>query len=256
MLSSEFWVEIRSVRSPAPAATYTPIVPDEDFIDTETGEHGPPDWPVQSITGRSLILTYLDARGQSSERQVMCRKLSRNGEHRYLHAFCFVRHALRQFRVDRIRLIIDPETGELFDPATTLLDQFMPDSVAASPHRYGLSPRVYADLNAALNVLAFIARCDGQWHPLEEDRIADFATAFWMRSEINAPLHVDEIMKHAARLAPDAETFWVSLTRCAEHPVLSQIIRRHASSVIAADGVMHEKEFYWGSRLDAFMQEY
>src|SRR5690606_1707583 len=105
------------------------------------------------------------------ERLVLCRRLNSKAGTLYLDAFCYVRERPRSFRADRIRSLVDHETGEVHSPGSSYLELYLPNSVSAAPFRYGLPPTQFADFNAALNVLAFMARCDGKWHPLEADAI-------------------------------------------------------------------------------------
>jgi len=250
----DFWNEIRGRRTDPPPAQYSPRLPDRDAPETEADDTAdPPAWQPQSITGRTYVIAYSDSKQQISERQVLCRRLEQNAGTLYLHAFCYVRERPRVFRGDRINMMIDSETGEVFQPGSLHLEQFLPEATSDAPYRYGLSPQHFANLNAALNVLAFIARCDGEWHPLEAGSIEDFASSYWLRAEIPSSLDTSQVLRHAARLAPDAEAFWVSLQRCAEHPLLSKIIRRHISNVIDADGFHHPREIYWGRQVDEFL---
>lgn len=251
------WAELRGIRSAPPPIQLRPTLPATDApeleADAEDAGDAPPSWAPQSITGRTFVLAYADSKGQASERQVQCRQLAERAGTLYLHAFCFARERLRTFRADRIRTIMDTETGELFEPGMELLAHFLPNIVSKSRLHYGLPPQRFADFNAALNVLAFMARCDGHWHPLEAESIEDFAAGYWLRAEIDAPLDLGEVAHHVARLAPDAETFWVSLNRCAADPILSTIIRRHVSALIDADGEHHPLELYWGRQIDEFL---
>ncbi len=284
----DLWLEMRGIVTPppVPVVRYTPSVPDEeeeesgispasattatagletvrlsdhpqdDLSDAETEEEDrAPAWQAETITGRSFVIQYSDSKGRASERQIMCRSIAVNGDVTYLHAYCYVRNSVRMFRAERIVSVIDTETGEIHEPGASFLASFLPNTESKAPYRYGLSPQQFGDFNAALNVLAFMARCDGEWHELETEAIIDFAAAYWLRTEIIAPLDEVEVLRHISRLAPTGEVFWVSLHRCRENPVLAGIIRRHIAALIDADGQHHEKELYWGAAVDAFLTE-
>lgn len=212
---------------------------------------GPPSWDAESITGRVLIIEYRDTRGQVSNRQITCRNLADRAGTLYLQAWCHARRAPRCFRVDRIAGLADSTSGEIYDVADFF--RAAPREESHSAYHFGLSVRQFADFNAALNVLAFLARCDGRWHPMEGERIEQFVSSYWLRSEIRSDLDLATVRRHVDRLAPDAESFWVSLSRCAEHPVLRPIIRQHAGAVVDADGVHHPQELYWGRMIDEFI---
>lgn len=66
---------------------------------------------------------------------------------------------------------------------------------------------------------------------------------------------IGSILAHTDRLAPDAETFWIAMHRCANTPALLDLLRRSARDVVEADGVIAPEEFYWGSRIDEFVLE-
>ena len=66
---------------------------------------------------------------------------------------------------------------------------------------------------------------------------------------------INSILAHISRLAPDAETFWIAMHRCANSPALLDILKRSAREVVEADGVIAPEEFYWGNRIDEFVRE-
>lgn len=202
-----------------------------------------------ALSGTQVEIEYVDSRGQGSVRRVVCLRLEGRAGLKYLHTRCLERRAPRVFRVDRIAALIDPATGEIHQPGSLWLAQFDADFVTDAPFRYGLSPTQYSDFNAGLAVLAFIARCDGRWHDLEGEAIEAFASAFWIRSELSVPFDETAIMRHAARLGPDAESLLDALPRCGANPVLRQIICRHVEAVVNADGHLHPKEVYWAAQI-------
>lgn len=255
----KFWKELAGVL-PAirPSSDLADQVPSSDPADM-IGEQGGnrsidlPTWNVESITGRNFRIRYQDSRGRESERTVICRRLEERAGVLYLMAWCAARSQLRMFRVERIAEMLDPETGEVFTPVEPFLQMFASEQYA-SPYRYGLPPRQFAALNAALNVLVFMACCDGEWHPLENDALEEFAAAWWMRAEISAPFDLAAIVAHSRRLSPDAEAMFVSLLQCAADPVLAPIIRRHIAKVIDADGRHHPAEVHWGGAIDEILR--
>ena len=250
------WADVRGSAPVVETANYSPELPEEDCPETVVpASDAPPARPAGSIAGRTLVIVYSDSRGAVSERQIICHELGAKAGVLYLKGWCLLRQQLRSFRADRVRLVIDPVTGEIHDPGTSFILAFAPDTTTSSRFHYGLSPKEYGAFNAALNVLAFMARCDGEWHALEAEAIEAFATSYWMRAEIAAPLDLDEVNRHAARLAPDAEVFFTSLIACAAHPVLAPVIRRHVAAVIDADGLHHPLEAYWGRQVDEMLAE-
>ncbi|MEY8688346.1 MAG: WYL domain-containing protein [Leptothrix sp. (in: b-proteobacteria)] len=61
--------------------------------------------------GQRLRIQYVDAAGESSERVIQVRGVEPGG--RLVQAWCELRNAERSFRVDRMRQVVDAETGEI-----------------------------------------------------------------------------------------------------------------------------------------------
>ena len=63
------------------------------------------------MDGRYLM-TYTDAAGDQSQREVKPKRVEQRGEHLYLVTYCLKARAPRTFRVDRIESLVDSDTGE------------------------------------------------------------------------------------------------------------------------------------------------
>lgn len=202
-----------------------------------------------SINGLTVIIDYRDAKGQASTRQVSCVRIENAGGKRYLRAFCHQRRALRVFLIDRIRAVMDAETGEELTNGDAFFDQYINDRITNSPLGWGLSPIQRADLGAGLSVLTFLARCDGHIHPSELDEIETFIAAWWMRAEISAEIPEQDIAAYARRLAPDVEAFVIAAQRVGSDALLRQLIAGYARRVVEADGIIAAEERHWIRRL-------
>lgn len=64
-----------------------------------------------------LDIEYVDSKGQRTERYVEAKSLEARGGKLYLWAWCEIRQAVRNFRVDRIAALSNGETGEVVEPA-------------------------------------------------------------------------------------------------------------------------------------------
>lgn len=65
--------------------------------------------------GHEYFLEYADSKGKLSERNIIFRSVDTNqSEQPYIKAVCTLRHKVRTFRVDRIRALVDLDTGEAF----------------------------------------------------------------------------------------------------------------------------------------------
>jgi tellurite resistance protein len=206
----------------------------------------------EAVSGIAVVIDYTNAKGESATRLISCRKVDVRGDLTYVSAFCHSRAAPRQFRIDRIREVFDHKTGEGLGDAATFFGRFKPDSIESSPLGFGLSVKRRADLMALLNAVVFVARCDKEYHPLERSVLENLVARFWLRLEISSELDDSAVLRLADRLAPDAETFWVSLHRLANDDRLAKLMLEGAGDVIAADGTITNEEFYWGTKLEEF----
>lgn len=222
-----------------------------DDIDELRPTDSAPQWQEEiiAISGLPLILTYRGSKGDPSVRLVTCQRLDQAGGQLYLWAYCHTRSAIRQFRADRIVELADADSGEVFGEPVSYLTQFRVDRSQRSKPGWGLGVRQRADFTALLNVLAFMARCDLDYHPLERASLEDIASRYWIRFDAPGDPDIDAILSHADRLAPDAETFYVSLLRCAEQPRLIEFVRNAAATMIDADGRHSSEELYWATEL-------
>lgn len=247
------WAAVLGRVTPAPLADrFKPFSESADSPDTipESLHQSEPAWQPDAVAGRNLVIFYLDARGARSERQVRCRHLADNKGVLHLAAWCELRNQVRSFRVDRITEVFDALSGESLGSGLTWAEGRAPDRRNASGYRFGLSPHDYGDLNAALNVLAFVSRCDGDQHEGEIEAMIGFASGWWMRRELVHELDESALVEWIERLAPDAETFFVSLHRCLDNPLIRALLRRAVAQVINADDHVHDRETFWGRKID------
>ncbi|WP_324075897.1 MAG: WYL domain-containing protein [Erythrobacter sp.] len=221
----------------------------------EDDQHLEPLEDIENVGGLSVVIEYLDAKGNVSQRLITCRKISVRAGKDYLNAYCHHRKSPRSFRIDRITDIFDATTGESLSPAQAFFANFQPDETSSSGLSWGLSVGRRADLIAMLNALIFIARCDKDFHFAERESLEKALTSFWLRLEILGDPDFDDLLRYADRLAPDGETFWVAMHRFKEDAVLADIFARHANLLIQADGVIHQTEAYWSVEIADFFSD-
>lgn len=252
---ASLWNEVRgkftSVRAELPVLSLSANDVEVDYDHNQT-----PSWQADiiSVSGLPFIITYQASKGEQTQRLITCQRIDRNADILYLWAFCHHRQAVRQFRLDRIIEIADGTTGELLDPPLVFFAQFEVDRSQKSKPGWGLNVRQRADFVAVLNALVFMARCDREYHPLERQAIEDCVARYWLRFEAPGDPDLDAILTHADRLAPDAETFFVSLNRCAADPRLVRLLKESAGHIIDADGIHAAHELYWGAKIDEFFR--
>ncbi len=204
---------------------------------------------LQSISAFACIIEY-----DGEQRLVTCRRFDLIGEVGYVGAICHLAGGYRQFRCDRIQTVFDAASGEAMGDGD-FFHRFEAQSRRERAVTWGLTPSQKATLIAGLNVLAFMARCDGRWHPLETPVVEKFVCSMWLRKEWPGDPPLDEIVAHSQRLAPDSETFFRALQHYAHSSTSAKVLQRSIADLIAADGVICSAEMSWGSEIDAFFRE-
>jgi hypothetical protein len=245
----ELWrlVEGRRVIPTAPAG-FVPQLPPTDEPEFADDNFDP---ELESVAGVGCILTYSNSKDERSFRRVTCRKLSHRNGVQYLQAWCHERESLRTFRLDRIVEAACGVTGEIYVPGCSFFERFSVANDGGSAASFGLHVRLAADLRAGLNVLAFLAKADGRIVPAERDVMRSFCQSFGLRYA-DDHFDFDGVCEYAQRLAPDAETFFVSLQRLNREEApggLSRLLQRFAGDLIEADGEQHPREFYFGVKV-------
>lgn len=194
---------------------------------------------LQPISGFTCVIDY-----EGEARLITCRRYDLIGERAYVGAICHSARGYRQFRCDRIWAVIEAETGEVLGVGD-YFQRFEVKSRRDATPSWGISSSQRTVLIAGLNALAFLARCDGQWHALEDEPIERFVCAMWLRKEWAGDPPIDEIMAHARRLAPDASLALKGLKHFARSESSLRILLAAFSGLIDADGVITPEEVRW-----------
>jgi hypothetical protein len=212
--------------------------------DPETIVSEPVDRTPHSISGLVCIIDYA-----GETRLITGRRFDLIGDQAYVGAICHSAGGYRQFRCDRISAVMDAYSGEVLGNGS-YFDRFDVDSRRDKAPTWGLTPGRKRLLVSGLNILAFMARCDGRWHPLETGPIERFVCSLWLRKEWPGDPPIGEILAHAQRLAPDSDVFFRSLTPFASSRTSVALLRRAVAELIEADGQVCRSEFDWAGEFD------
>lgn len=247
----QVWMQLRgrTVEARGPI-TFTALIPDDDAIELDEVDDAPRAGDV--LSGYACIIDYVDSKGRASQRRVSFIRYERAKGADYIRAHCHERRAMRCFRLDRIAEVYDIQTGEVIG-VDAAFGHVAPDRVESAPLGWGLAVRARADLTAGLNVLTFLARCDREWHPMEEDTIESFVTGWWLRRELRHEPPIEDILRHAERLRPDAETFFGALLRTHDCPALAAMLPDYIQLVIEADDRITSEEAFWAGKAAAYL---
>jgi hypothetical protein len=69
--------------------------------------------PPRVMPDGRYLMTYTNAEGEASEREIKPKRIERRGDHLYLVSYCLKTRGPRTFRVDRIESLVDADTGEI-----------------------------------------------------------------------------------------------------------------------------------------------
>lgn len=198
-------------------------------------------------SGWAGYIVYTDAKGEMSERRIVVKRIEGYGRAETVFAWCCERSAYRRFLIGKISELVDVETGEVLDPQAHF-------NQLANEGAIGTTDKSLADL---VTILVFLARCDGEAHPVEMDVIEDAVLTHIQRFG-GEPKLAQKTARSARKLAPDADDFLAALMRVQKHPnrsALANIILNAASDVMAADGRMAAEEIHWFLPISEALEE-
>ncbi|MBF0325548.1 MAG: WYL domain-containing protein [Alphaproteobacteria bacterium] len=220
----------RLTRTPPPPgaggfAVHVPVVEADDGQEEEGCD-------LLDVVGLALGIVYQGASGQETRRRITVSSLVSRGDAVLVNAWCHERQAFRQFRLDRIGEVVVLATGEVFDDAAAFFDGL---------HGRDPTAEALAGCRHSLQILAYLARCDGHLHPDEQEQIIDF-----ILSTAPDPSCLDEVRlrRHVAALYPDPATYAKAL-RALRLSGGDQVRRlgRYVQRVLDADGILDDAEF-------------
>lgn len=129
------------------------------------------------ISGISIPvgMDYTDARGSLTQRRVEVKKIIRkDDEYRYISGFCYLREKHRNFREDRIKKLIELETGEVYPAPHKFLD------------KYGIfNSEKMEELQVILHILSYLARVDRKFINEEKELISEVISQYSSGQQID-----------------------------------------------------------------------
>jgi hypothetical protein len=207
---------------------------DGDF-DPEAAEDG--DDRIGHILGEALVIRYVNSKGEESCRRITLHAAYERGGLHYIRAYCFERAAARTFRSDRIREIIDADTGEIISGVEEILEAVADsadplDDLEATRRAFKLQKQ-------SIMALLFLARCDGHLHLSEQNVLLTFIDEFCGTKGVDEAYAINRL----SRLHPDPISYEKSLRYLArfDPPQLNSILR-FAKRLIEADGAITPEE--------------
>lgn len=197
------------------------------------------DYTLEKCVGMDFSLKYENVKGEKTKRIMTLNTVEKSDAGDWsMKGHCHKRNAERTFRADRIHELTHMGTGEIFADAQV----FLAGLVGASP--------VSKTLRAAmpsLQVLAFLAWCDGDFHKRERAVIEEWAARF-VKDKPEADrveAHAD-LAKFMAAPFEDTQAFYTAIDRFEKGDIedLKALIStvRH---IVDADDRLANEEFSW-----------
>lgn len=205
----------------------------------EEAPPNPTDYILEDCIGARFGMIYRSASLNVTKRDVTLQALVHNAAgDLVMKCRCHKRNTARNFRADRVRQLIHLGTGEIFADPEVFLAGLMGEDPVSTTLRRALP---------GIQVLAFLAWCDGEFHNRERAIIKEYARGFVKgppgptRSATTA-----RIMEFVSVCAPDTRTFYTALDRFAagsnkDLKALAATVCR----VVDADGRLAPEEFSW-----------
>jgi hypothetical protein len=223
-----------------------PVLPETDADFEAEGEV---DDTVLVTLGVAVGIEYVDGASAFSRRTITVRKVRLGLESHMVVAWCHTRRAVRTFRIDRIKALIDPRTGEMeADPEDVggafalLLNQRLGDPLDAAR-------AVIEACAPGVNILNFLSRCDGHEHPDELQRILSYIDSVAL--DLNVAIDADRLPNLLRRMHVSEDLFYLSLKRVRFSPPDAALrLLRYARQVIDADEIISAEEAKFGLELE------
>lgn len=162
-------------------------------------------------------------------------------------SWCHERGALRTFRIDRIRDLVCVETGEVLDPERHFEDLRLRGALSVDDKA----------LTELARILVFLARCDGEYHPLEELALTSYFERYALRFG-GSDRDVEAALGNCGRLAPDGADLIAALKKFESAPNgarLCRFVLDCGAGIIDADGRHAPEEINWAVEMSAALKQ-
>jgi len=182
-------------------------------------------------------MAYTNAKGEQSFRRLICRKIEGHGSAELVSGYCCQTEQYKTFRIDRISELSDYHTGELLDPFSHFSHLRLTGAMM-------VGDKV---MTALARALVFLAKCDGEYHPMEEAAIEAALVAYVIRFG-GSDLALEKAVANNHKLAPDGHDFVRCMGKFSKHPdksALARLVLDHMGLVSDADGKQADEEFSW-----------
>lgn len=223
------------------------LVEDEPQTEVEAEEQAE---SIADSISTAVFISYQNAKGEKSDRRISVKRVSRsaNGD-LLIRAYCYERKAIRCFRADRIIEAVDLATGEVLDTRAEILECFGVVEKTLPVDPKAATREALTKCRHAMNVLVYLARCDGHFHHEEENIVIHYL----MDECFDYEFHDEYLLARVRKLYPDTDAFFDSLDYLeANNPEAIDKLARYAARLVQADGQIAKDEMDFMSELQAY----
>lgn len=163
---------------------------------------------IDDNIGIAWSISYENAAKELSHRRVSVKKIYKAKGEMCISAFCHMRKQSRNFRLDRIQEICDIRTGEVIEGSSLIANKIIEVGRILNSDNAENAKNAVKDCREAMNILMFLARCDGKMHPKELEVVMTYVAEQWWEFDLDSKT----LQTHAERLYPDTDTYLSSIT--------------------------------------------
>lgn len=185
--------------------------------------------------GGSFEMDYINTDGISSRRIIDVRAFALDSDG-YIRAFCHARKMVRTFKYSGIIGLVDLETGEVVEPS--LFRRRLQERYEEAPERQ--MDFFIREMRPIVDVLVYIAYCDGKYAPSEQRYIAQWLTD---KSEMGADFLAYALGVMKSWPVPDLMDFSFAVRAINQRfPEWRDSVLEYAQNVAKADRKVTDEE--------------
>lgn len=141
----------------------------------------------QRSAAKTVRMKYSDANQRETERVVNIRAFEANGPSGLVFGHCHLRNDARTFRFDRMRRVVDEETGEIIPD----LQKQLNEEWLTSPQ--AVMDQLYEQHHDVMKMMLFMAKADGSVRAAELDVIAKYCVEVTQDNRITLSMIKDRL---------------------------------------------------------------
>jgi len=191
-----------------------------------------------SSRGLTFGIQYGDAVGDVTQRAIRVLSVRRNpsGSISTITAWCYLRKAVRTFRVDRVLAAYDYRTGEVIDDWLSLLSHDEADRASYPGHA-----TVMRKARPGLKVLIWLAQSDLEITNAERQVLLNYVHSCLLDGRTASTFDRIKLLKWADSYKPTSSDAVSAMLSLAKTPARFNTLKEYCVALVKADGSMTRK---------------